>query len=137
MPDIEFCQLPALCQPLLDKFYRSHRSPMRTSAATQMWVAREQDIIGALCLTSVADGHWLTGLFVSPHRRGEKLASRLMTRARADLTGPVWLFCHPELARFYERSGFALATELPPTLADKLARYQRTKALVGMVNLHR
>jgi GNAT superfamily N-acetyltransferase len=132
MSEIEFCQLPELCQPLLDKFYRAHRSPMRSSGAAQFWVAKQQEIIGALCLTLIADGYWLTGLFVAPEWRGQGVAERLIASAMRDLTGPVWLFCHPDLVRFYQRSGFAPVTDLPQVLADKLARYRHTKALVGM-----
>ncbi len=132
MSDIEFCPLPPICQPLLDKFYRAHRSPMRASGTAQMWVARQQEILGALNLTPVADGYWLTGLFVAPQWRGQAIAGRLIAQALEDLTGPVWLFCHPELVTFYERSGFTPASELPPVLADKLTRYQRTKELGAM-----
>jgi GNAT superfamily N-acetyltransferase len=133
MSEIEFCPLPELCQPLLDKFYRAQRSPMRSSGATQLWVAKQQAIIGALCLTQVADGYWLTGLFVAPEWRRQGVAERLIASAMRDLAGPVWLFCHPDLIGFYERSGFALAADLPSALADKLVRYRRTKELVGMV----
>lgn len=132
MSETEFCLLPPLCQPLLDKFYRAHRSPMRASGAAHMWVAKQQEIIGALCLTPMADGHWLTGLFVAPQWRGQAIAQRLVAQARAGLPGPVWLLCHPDLVGFYERSGFIPTTVLPPVLADKLARYQRTKPLVSM-----
>ena len=132
MSEIEICLLPPLCQPLLDKFYRAHRSPMRSSGAAQMWVARQQEIIGALRLTPVAEGRWLTGLFVAPQWRGQAIARRLIVNALEELHGPVWLFCHPDLVGFYEQSGFASETDLPPMLADKLARYQRTKDLVAM-----
>ncbi|WP_122665965.1 GNAT family N-acetyltransferase [Pseudomonas viridiflava] len=132
MSDIEFCPLPPICQPLLDKFYRAHRSPMRASGTAQMWVARQQEIIGALNLTPVADGYWLTGLFVAPQWRSQAIAGRLIAQALESLTGPVWLFCQPELVAFYERSGFTPASELPPVLADKLTRYQRTKELGAM-----
>lgn len=132
MPETEFCPLPPLCQPLLDKFYRAHRSPMRSSGAAQVWVARQQEIIGTLSLAPVADGYWLTGLFVAPQWRGQGIAGQLIAVALKGLIGPVWLFCHPDLVRFYEQSGFTPATDLPPMLADKLARYQKTKALMAM-----
>jgi GNAT superfamily N-acetyltransferase len=133
MPDIEYCRLAKACQPLLDKFYRAHRSPMRSSGAAQMWVAKQQEIVGALCLTPVTDGHWLTGLFIAPEWRGQSVARTLISSALEALAGPVWLFCHPELLGFYEQSGFALTENLPPALADKLTRYSRTKVLVAMV----
>ena len=97
-----------------------------------MWVARQQEIIGALSLMPVADGYWLTGLFVAPQWRGRTIAGQLIASALKDLNGPVWLFCHPDLVRFYEQSGFALTPDLPSVLADKLTRYQRTKALLAM-----
>ncbi|RMQ98252.1 Acetyltransferase, GNAT protein [Pseudomonas savastanoi pv. glycinea] len=132
MSETEFCPLPSLCQPLLDKFYRAHRSPMRSSGAAQVWVARQQEIIGALSLAPVADGYWLTGLFVAPQWRGRTIAGQLIASALEGQKGPIWLFCHPDLVRFYEQSGFTPTTDLPPMLADKLARYQKTKALMAM-----
>ena len=134
MPDIEFCLLPEVCQPLLDKFYRAHRSPMRSSSGSQMWVARQPDIIGALCLRPVAGGYWLTGLFVDPDWRSQGIAGRLIAEALKDSAGAVWLFCDPDLAGFYERHGFVLADDLPQSLAEKLMRYSRAKALVAMCN---
>lgn len=136
MPEIEYYLLPPVCQPLLDKFYRAHRSPMRTGAGAQPWVARQQEIIGALSLRPVSGGHWLTGLFVAPEVRGQGIAERLITRALQDVAAPVWLFCDPQLLTFYERSGFALTTDLPASLDEKLRRYSRTKDLIGMVRLH-
>jgi GNAT superfamily N-acetyltransferase len=132
MPDIEFCPLPSTCQPLLDKFYRAHRSPMRSSSAAQSWIARAGEIVAALSLTPVADGYWLTGLFVAPGQRGQGLATDLMAHALADLEGPVWLFCDPQLQRFYQRSGFAPSSSLPLTLGERLMRYSRNKALIAL-----
>jgi GNAT superfamily N-acetyltransferase len=136
MPEIEFCLLPEVCQPLLDKFYRSHRSAMRSTSGAQMWVARQPDIIGALSLRSVSGGYWLTGLFVDPERRSEGIAGRLIARALEESSGTVWLFCDPDLTGFYERHSFTLADELPQSLAEKLMRYSRAKALVAMRNSH-
>ncbi len=136
MPEIEFCLLPEISQPLLDKFYRHHRSPMRSSSAAQMWVARQPDIIAALSLRPISGGYWLTGLFVDPDWRSQRIAGRLIAQALKDAAGPVWLFCDPDLAGFYERQGFELANDLPQSLAEKLMRYSRAKALVAMCNSH-
>ena len=133
MPTIEFCLLPETCLPLLGKFYRTHRSQMRASSGGKVWVAKQPEIIGALCLRQVAGGHWLTGLFVAPEWRSQAIAGQLITHALRDAISPVWLFCDPDLAGFYERSGFTLAEDLPQSLAEKLMRYGRTKALVAMV----
>lgn len=132
---ITFGILPDALLPLVDKFYRSHRSPMRAAKGATIWVAKQQELIGALSLTTVADGQWLTGLFVAPHWRGQAVAGRLLEEALRVQTGPVWLFCHPELAGFYQRAGFVLCGDLPGVLADRLRRYGRTKALVAMVIL--
>lgn len=122
-------------RPLLDKFYRAHRSPMRAASDAQLWVARAPQIIGGLCLTPVADGRWLTGLLVDPAWRGQAVASRLIEQALLQQPGPTWLFCHPDLLGFYQRSGFVETALLPPALADRLARYQRSKALLAMVRI--
>jgi len=135
MPDIEFSILPPDCLPLLDKFYREHRSNMRASSAARAWVARKQEIIGALSMTPVAGGHWLTGLFVAPQWRSQGVARQLMAHATGSLTEPVWLFCHPDLQGFYEASGFTPAGALPQSLGEKLMRYGRNKTLVALVRV--
>jgi GNAT superfamily N-acetyltransferase len=129
---ITFAMLPDTLLPLADKFYRSHRSPMRATKGATLWVAKQQEIIGALNLTSVAEGHWLTGLFVAPQWRGQAVAGRLLAQVLQARTGPVWLFCHPELAEFYQRAGFFACEELPRELAERLRRYGRTKPLIAM-----
>lgn len=133
MSDVEFSILPPNCQPLLDKFYRAHRSQMRASSTAQSWVARQQEIIGALSLSPVAGGFWLTGLFVAPEWRNQGIASQLMAHAMRQLSGPVWLFCHPDLQGFYEAAGFAPAGALPQSLGEKLMRYGRNKTLVALI----
>lgn len=133
MPDIQFLLLPAVQRPLLDKFYRAHGSPMRARGEAQVWVARRPDIVGALCLTPVDGGHWLTGLFVAPDERGRGVAAGLIVAALTSVAGNVWLFCEPELRGFYQRIGFVEVTELPQELAARLARYQQTKRLISLV----
>ena len=124
--------LPDLSRPLLDKFYKAHRSPMRGNAEAQAWIVHEVEIIAALSMTAVEGGHWLTGLFVAPHWRGQSVARQLIDAAVTDCGGTVWLFCHPELTTFYARLNFTAARELPDALAEKLARYSRTKPLVAL-----
>ncbi|MFJ4141665.1 GNAT family N-acetyltransferase [Pseudomonas sp. NPDC089734] len=135
MTDIRFSLLSDTCRPLLDKFYREHRSPMRAVSQGQRWVAKQSQIVGALCLTPVAHGHWLTGLFVAPPMRGQAIARRLISHALEPLAGPVWLFCHPDLLTFYQQSGFEPATDLPSPLADKFMRYSRSKPLIALIKL--
>lgn len=118
--------------PLLNKFYREQRSPMRGDKAARAWVARQGEIIAALNLTPVAQGQWLTGLLVAQACRGQGVGSRLIEQAVASVGSPVWLFCDPELAGFYQRLGFVEDYDLPQSLAERLVRYQRTKALIAM-----
>ncbi|AZC52595.1 GNAT family N-acetyltransferase [Pseudomonas chlororaphis] len=132
MPDTEYLLLADTLRPLLNKFYRAHNSPMRAAGEGQSWVAKRGAIIAGLSLTPVAQGHWLTGLFVDPAHRGQGIAARLVEQARGQLPSPVWLFCHPDLQALYERMGFATAPALPQALADRLARYRRSKSLIAM-----
>lgn len=133
MPDLHICPLPELARPLLDKFYRSHRSPMRLPAQGQAWIAKEAQIVAALCMTPVRHGHWLTGLFVATSWRGQGIARRLINQAQSECGGPLWLFCHPDLLGFYQPQGFVVAAHLPTELAERLARYQRSKTLVALL----
>lgn len=136
MPDLHFLPLHDVQRPLLEKFYRAHRSPMRASGEAQMWVARQPDIIGALCLTPVAGGHWLTGLFVAPAERGRGVAAGLIAAALSSVEGNVWLFCEPGLSGFYQRLGFVETLQLPQELASRLERYRQTKRLVALAHLN-
>ena len=132
MPDLHFSLLAEPLRPLLNKFYRTHNSPMRAASEGQLWVAKQGEIVAGLCLTPVARGHWLTGLFVDPACRGQRIATQLVERAVTHTDGPVWLFCHPDLQTFYEGLGFSMDPQLPQSLTDRLARYARTKPLIAM-----
>lgn len=115
----------------VDTFYRAQRSPMRAHKKAQLWVAEDQAIVAALCLQPVEDGYWLTGLLVAPTHRHKGLARRLMTVAFGVCAPDIWLFCEPQLVGFYQRLGFSQASWLPPALAARLTRYQRSKPLTA------
>ena len=127
-------QLPSALRPLVDKFYRQHRSSMRSQAGDELWVAQQgSEIIAALCLRPIASGQWLTGLFVAPAQRRQGLANCLLANVlKAHHPQPLWLFCHPDLSTFYQRQGFHPCTQLPAELQQRLTRYQRTKALLAL-----
>jgi GNAT superfamily N-acetyltransferase len=133
MTDLHFRALPPQLKPLADKFYRAHRSPMRAGQADQLWVAQQGEIAAALCLRPVAGGQWLTSLLVAPAMRRQGLARQLIEQALGSYGGPVWLFCQPQLQAFYQRLGFTDCPLLPTPLAERLARYRRSKSLLGMV----
>ncbi|MGE7989772.1 GNAT family N-acetyltransferase [Pseudomonas sp. NPDC089554] len=118
---------------LLAHFYRAHGSRMRPAAEGVQWVARADGLVGALNLSAVEGGHWLTGLFVAPEWRSRGIAGELMDAALAGSSGSTWLFCHPDLQGFYQRQGFTATEALPAELASRLARYRRGKALLAMV----
>lgn len=126
--------LPALQRPLLAKFYKVHRSGMRARGEAQMWIAKDKEIVAALCMTPVINGHWLSGLFVAPDQRGQGIASALIEAALGACEGSVWLFCDPDLLVFYQRSGFIETDALPEELAARLTRYSQTKVLLALVH---
>lgn len=132
MPRPDYLLLDDSLRPLLNKFYRAHQSPMRAGEG-ELWIAKQDTIIAGLSLTPVAQGHWLTGLFVAPSHRGQGIATTLVARARAQKSpAPLWLFCHPDLQALYARMGFVAEPALPQALADRLARYRRSKNLIAM-----
>ena len=133
MTSPRFRRLPLQLRPLVDKFYRDHRSPMRSQAGDELWVAQSaSEIVAALSLRPVAGGQWLTGLFVAPTLRRQGLAAALLSHSLALHPEPLWLFCHPELRGFYQRLGFEDCQSLPTELAVRLTRYQRNKSLVSL-----
>lgn len=124
--------LPSESRPLLNKFYRAHRSHMRVPGGARCWVAGTSEIMAALCLSSVENGHWLTGLLVAPQQRKKGLGARLVAKALSESTGPVWLFCAPQLIPFYRQLGFSEITQLPESLASRLQRYNRNRTLAAL-----
>ncbi|WP_172146601.1 MULTISPECIES: GNAT family N-acetyltransferase [Pseudomonas] len=132
MPDLHCRALPAPLLPLVDEFYRAHRSPMRVDRQARVWVVQHAEIVAALCLRPLAQGYWLSGLFVAPSQRRQGLARQLIEQALAPASEPVWLFCDPELHSFYENLGFLPCTSLPTALAERLSRYQRKKNLIAL-----
>lgn len=133
MTSPRFRRLPLQLRPLVDKFYRDHRSPMRSQAGDELWVAENaSEIVATLSLRPVAGGQWLTGLFVAPALRRQGVAAALLDHSLALHPEPVWLFCHPELRGFYQRLGFEDCQRLPAELDERLTRYQRTKSLIPL-----
>jgi GNAT superfamily N-acetyltransferase len=132
MSEIRYTQLDEPLWPLMNKFYRAHQSSMKAVREAQLWVARREEIVAALCLRPVSGGHWLTGLFVDPAYRVQGIAAQLIGEAVKDVDGPVWLFCHPDLRGFYERRGFSFAPALPYAMAERLSRYARSKPMIAM-----
>lgn len=124
--------LPHLSRPLLNKFYREQRSPMRAARGATLWVARGPSIVAGLNLSPMAEGNWLTGLLVAEEWRGQQVARRLMQAAVTAAQSPVWLFCHPDLRGFYEKLGFIADPLLPTALAERLQRYRLSKFLLAM-----
>ncbi len=117
---------------LADRFYRAHGSRMKTRAEHIIWTLNTDRMLAALCLQAVAQGHWLTSLFVDPGYRRAGLASTLLDAACTSVEGPVWLFCQPQLEPLYRQQGFTRSTCLPESLAGKLQRYRRSKDLMAM-----
>ncbi|WP_434695645.1 GNAT family N-acetyltransferase [Pseudomonas sp. Z1-14] len=132
MSEIRYAALEESLWPLMNKFYRAHQSSMKAVRDAQLWVARRDEIVAALCLRPVSGGHWLTGLFVDPAFRAQGIAARLIEEAVNGVEAPVWLFCHPDLRSFYERRGFAFDPELPYAMAERLSRYARSKPMIAM-----
>ncbi|EJL01098.1 MULTISPECIES: GNAT family N-acetyltransferase [Pseudomonas] len=132
MSEIQYTQLQESLWPLMNKFYRAHQSSMKAVRDAQLWAARRDEIVAALCLRPVAGGHWLTGLFVDPAYRAQGIAAQLMAEAVKGVNEPVWLFCHPDLRGFYERRGFSFDPELPYAMAERLSRYARSKPMIAM-----
>ena len=132
MPDPHCRTLAAPLLALADEFYCAHSSPMRVDRQAQVWVAQHTEIVAALCLRPLAQGYWLSGLFVAPSQRRQGLARQLIEQALVQASESVWLFCDPELHSFYENLGFLPCTSLPTTLAERLSRYRRKKNLIAL-----
>ena len=132
MPPLHIEPLAEPLWPLLNKFYRSHNSSMKALKGGRLWVVRDGEIVAGLCLSPVVGGQWLTGVFVAPSYRGQRLAAQLIGEAVAGCEGTVWLLCHPDLERLYQRMGFSQDTVLPQSLSERLVRYKRNKPMIAM-----
>lgn len=119
---------------LLRKFYRHHKSSMKVTQNSEVWVVRASTLVAGVCLSPVDNGYWLTSLYTAPEYRRLGVASLLIKHLQATyLESPVWLFCHPDLQNFYRSLGFREAQQLPGVLCQRLARYQQHKALLPML----
>lgn len=119
---------------LAHKFYRHHNSPMRITAQAEVWVVRAPQIIASVCLSPIANGHWLTSLFTAPEFRQQGIASLLIKHLQVTYSdSPIWLFCHPGLCSFYCSLGFKQAPCLPEALNSRLIRYQQHKSLSALL----
>ncbi|MBH3369331.1 GNAT family N-acetyltransferase [Pseudomonas carnis] len=132
MPPMHIEPLAEPLWPLLNKFYRSHNSSMKALKGGRLWVVRDAEIVAGLCLSPVMGGQWLTGVFVAPTYRGQRLAARLIGEAVASCEGTVWLLCHPDLEGLYQGMGFSQDTVLPQSLSERLVRYKRNKPMIAM-----
>lgn len=119
--------------PLANKFYKSQRSNMRVGRSEQVWVGQTTQIIAACCLKPIENGHWLTALLVASQCRQQGIASALLLHLLRATSGPIWLFCHPDLLAFYQRQGFQPANRLPAALTERLRRYQQKQQLLALV----
>lgn len=118
--------------PLANKFYKVHQPSMRAHGDERVWLLQDESVLGAVRLKPIGDGHWLTGLYVVPQRRGEGLALRLLEDVLACHGRPVWLFCSPDLAGLYRQVGFLEAKALPGELEERLERYRRHQQLIAL-----
>lgn len=134
MPTVVYQRLACVLLPLATKFYKSQGSNMRVGRSEQVWVARTAEIIAACCLKSQDHGHWLTALLVAEPLRQQGIASALLQSLRRNTSGPIWLFCHPDLIDFYRRQGFQPTSSLPQALTHKLQRYQQKQPLQALVS---
>lgn len=132
MHTLSIQRLRAEQQPLVNGFYKSHKSPTRAPKGVEYWIARKGEIVAACCLTAVPGGFWLTGLFVAPDERMQGIASVLLRELSSRIQATVWLFCHPSLQPMYEKAGLTPCDELPQSLTERLTRYQRSKSLIAM-----
>ncbi|MBX9914564.1 MAG: GNAT family N-acetyltransferase [Pseudomonadaceae bacterium] len=134
MPTVVYQWLDEALVPLANKFYKSQRSSMRAGRGEQIWVAKETDIIAACCLKPQEHGHWLTALLVAEPLRQQGIASALLHNLRGNISGPIWLFCQPNLVDFYQRQGFQAANQLPQALTQRLQRYQQKQPLQALIS---
>lgn len=119
---------------LLRKFYRDHKSSMKITQNSEVWVVRAPTIIAGVCLSPIDNGYWLTSLYTAPEYRRLGVASLLIKHLQTVYQGsPIWLFCHPNLHDFYHSLHFTDARQLPAALSQRLTRYQQHKALVAML----
>jgi len=126
-------RLPSLQHALLNKFYRNHGCRMRANQPSEAWVVRKPMIIAGLCLTPIAEGYWLTSLFVDPEQRHRGIAHQLIKHIQATYpASPIWLFCNPDLINFYQQAGFTETQKLPAPLKERLIRYQKYKKLIAL-----
>lgn len=107
---------------------------MKVRSHHQVWALKGEEIEACLCIQPVEGGYWLTNLLVASQLRSQGRATALLAFVRAQVEGPIWLFCNPALMNFYRSVGYIECVTLPESLADRLNRYRRTKHLTALCN---
>lgn len=133
-PELNVQRLAKNQHALLRKFYRAHKSPMKITQNSEVWVVRAPAIIAGVCLSPVDNGYWLTSLYTAAKHRRLGVARLLIKHLQTVYQeSPIWLFCHPDLHDFYHALHFTEAQHLPAALSQRLARYQQHKTLQPML----
>jgi predicted N-acetyltransferase YhbS len=80
--------------------------------AGNIFIARDGVVVGCVKLVEVAPQTVVVDdMLVRKERRREGIGADLMRAAMNSRGGTMFLCCHEELIRFYERFGFALVSE--------------------------
>ncbi|KAM3098847.1 GNAT family N-acetyltransferase [Phormidesmis sp. 146-12] len=72
-------------------------------------VERDNKIIGMMALSTTEGTGWIDQLYLHPDVVGQKIGTKLIERAKAELGSPIRLYTFQEnqgAIRFYERHGF-------------------------------
>ena len=125
--------LPQALQPLLVRFYRAHNSRNRGAEAV-CWVA----VAGRHPGGSMPDARRPRAFpdRAAGNPAGTQSRNRCTTGARGTgrQRGAGLAVLQARTVAFYTRLGFGVADQLPDTLAERLARYRRTKTLIALLN---
>lgn len=72
-------------------------------------VERDNKIVGMMALSTTEGTGWIDQLYLHPDVVGQKIGTKLIERAKAELGSPIRLYTFQEnqgAIRFYERHGF-------------------------------
>lgn len=135
---ITYQLLPPIKSPLVNKYYKSHRVSVSSSASSNnvIMVARNNhDIVGVARLAPINSEWFLTGVHVDEQYRNAGIAGELIN-CLVKQQPVIYSFPYQHLVTFYQRLGFELVTpeSLPCELAQRFNAYvKQGREIVVMI----
>lgn len=116
--------------PLVQKLYKQHYKSAKAKSNELIYVAYFQsELCGVVRLRTINENRLLTGMLVSPNRRGMGIGHLILQHCRSEtLSVDDYCFAYHNLQPLYQQHGFIAVepSELPISLKQLFDRYSQS-----------